>query len=86
MTEPAATQDAYALLSKPTLQLSDEEVTIIIADLRKKRIASLTTGKPDKTVAEAKKAKAQKALPKSQQERAALTADLLASIKIPGLD
>lgn len=36
--------DAYALLSKPTLELSDAEVKTIIAHLRAKREAYVTSG------------------------------------------
>lgn len=40
MTEPLAlptTRDAFELLSKPTLQLSEEDIVAICADLRKRR-------------------------------------------------
>lgn len=37
MTDLPASRDAFELLSKPTLQLTDEEVTAICADLRAKR-------------------------------------------------
>lgn len=38
MTEPQAEiRDAFTLLSKPTLELTDKEVDAICADLRKRR-------------------------------------------------
>lgn len=39
---------AYELLTKPTLELTDAEVKIVVEDLRQRRLAYLKTGKPDK--------------------------------------
>lgn len=39
--------DAYALLSKPTLDLTDAEVERIVVDLQARRKLYLATGKPD---------------------------------------
>ncbi len=80
ITTPDATAplDAYALLSKPTLKLSDAEVDIILADLRSRRARYLATGKPDKP-------KAERAAPKAKPtaaSKAAATADLLASLNL----
>jgi hypothetical protein len=36
-TNPSPTGDAYALLSKPTLDLTDADVETICTDLRKRR-------------------------------------------------
>lgn len=76
--EPATQLDAYALLSKPTLSLSDAEVEIVIADLRRRREQYLSTGKPDK----ARKAAKAKADPLSKEAKAQNTANLLAQLKI----
>lgn len=79
---PAEQQDAYALLSKPTKNLTDAEVTLIIADLRKRRFISLSTGKPDKPVKEAKERK--KAVKATDADKKANTAWLLDQLKLPG--
>jgi hypothetical protein len=48
MSEPTEPElDAYALLSKPTLDLSDAEVERIVIDLQQRRKLYLSTGKPD---------------------------------------
>lgn len=77
MSEQPDPIDAYALLSKPTLELSDAEVDIVIEDLRRRRLAYLKTGKPDKPRAEKKAAEKL-----SADEKARNTAALLASLKI----
>lgn len=48
--EPALNEemDAYSLLSRPTLELTDEQVMAIIEQLRHKREAYIKTGKPDR--------------------------------------
>jgi hypothetical protein len=79
---PAPAIGAYELLSKPTLELTDAEVDIIIADLRRRRTQFLSTGKPDKPKAEAKA----KAEPLSKEAKAANTAALLAPLTMPKLD
>lgn len=71
--------DAYSLLSKPTLDLSDAEVDLIIDDLRKRREAYIKTGKPDKP--KVVKAAAKKL---NADEKARNTAALLAQLKLPG--
>lgn len=70
--------DAYSLLSKPTLELTDAEVGKIVADLRARRAKHLATGKPDKPKIEAKA----KADPLSKEAKAANTQALLAQLKI----
>lgn len=72
--------DAYALLSKPTLDLTDAEVERIVVDLRKRRELYLSTGKPDK-VSKPKAAACPKTKP-TADDKAANTAALLASLKI----
>jgi hypothetical protein len=72
--------DAYALLSKPTLEISDAQAEIIIEDLRRRRKAYLASGKPDKPKA-AKVAAAKL----SADEKAANTASILAQLVIPGV-
>lgn len=85
MTEPepeVEIQDAYSLLSKPTLEISDAEAEIIIEDLRRRRKSYLATGKPDKPRKEAGPAR-----PKAtKDDKAANTAALLAglNLKMPG--
>lgn len=77
--ETEAGFDAYALLSKPTLDLTDDEVEAIIADLRRRRELYIKTGKPDKPAkpkAVTSKAKA------TADEKARNTAALLASLKL----
>lgn len=82
MTEPATdlppALDAYALLSKPTLTLSDKEVEVVVADLRARRARHLATAKPDKPRTEAKA----KAEPTSKEAKAANTAALLAQLSL----
>lgn len=72
--------DAYALLSKPTLEISDAEALIIIEDLRRRREAYIKTGKPDKP-----KKEAAERVKLSKDEKARNTAALLASLKLPGM-
>lgn len=65
-----AEASAYDLLSKPTLELSDEEVAIICADLRKKRERFLAGVKDNPP-------KVSKATPpKNAEEKAALTENI----------
>ena len=86
---PPPQLDAYALLTKPTLELTDGEVETIIADLRKRRTTYLATNKADspKKEAAAKAALAAPA-PTAEQKRLAkqeATRALMASIELPGL-
>ena len=72
--------DAYALLSKPTLDLSDAEVEAVVIDLQKRRELYLKTGKPD-----APKPPKEKAPPKgkaSDEEKKRNTALLLGQLKM----
>lgn len=78
LTDPI---DAYSLLSKPTLDLNDKEVEIIVADLRRRREAYIKTGKVDKP----KKERAA-AVKLSKDEKARNTALLLSQLKMPGLE
>ena len=76
-TETETGLDAYALLSKPTLELSDAEVDAVIADLRKRREAYIKTGKADRP------AKEKKAIVKAtSDEKTRNTAMLLAQLKL----
>jgi len=74
--------DAYALLSKPTLQLTDSDVDILVADLRKRRDKYLASGKPDvpKKAAAAVKALAEPKAKPTASEKAAATKALLDEI------
>lgn len=74
--------DAYSLLSRPTLELSDAQVERICEDLRRRRRQHVETGKPDKPKAE-RKAKAE---PASAEAKRANTLALLAQLKLPGAD
>lgn len=78
LTDPI---DAYSLLSKPTLELTDAEVLIIVEDLRKRREAYIKTGKPDKPKKEKVERKKLDA-----DEKARNTALLLAQLKLPGAE
>ncbi len=69
--------DAYTLLSRPTLDFTDAEVDIVIADLRRRRAAFVATGKPDK-IAKPKVA----ASPASAEAKASNTASILAMLKL----
>lgn len=73
--ESPAQQDAYALLSTPTLELTEAQIKAVIEDLRKRRFISLSTGKPDK-IKQPKNA----AVKKTAEEKAAATAALLGQI------
>ena len=79
MTFVSEPPSAYDLLSKPTLELTDDEAEIIVADLRAKRAAFVRTGKVDKPKAE-KAAKVKL----GSDEKARNTAALLAQLKLPG--
>lgn len=68
---------AYDLLSKPTLNLTDAEVELVVADLRRRRAAYIKTGKPDKP-----KAAAKSAAKLSADEKARNTAALLDSLQL----
>jgi hypothetical protein len=72
------TTSAYELLSKATLSLSDAEITICIAELRKKRVLYATNNIPDTAVKDAKPKSAAKL---SAEQKAANTAALLAQMK-----
>lgn len=80
MTQPADTSapsaaDAYSLLSRPTLEISDAELEIILADLRRKREAFVASnGKTRDTPGKVKKAALTPA------EKAERTKGLLASL------
>lgn len=67
--------NAYELLSRPTLELTDNEVDLIIADLRKRRAAYL-----EGTADTPKKAAAAKPVKASVEEKQANTLSLLAKI------
>lgn len=74
MTEIA---NAYSLLTKPTLELTDAEVELVVADLRKRRLAYVSDAKknadrPDKAKPE----------PRSADERKAIAASLAAELKL----
>ena len=71
--------DAYSLLSKPTLDLTDAEVDLVIEDLRRRRSAYVKDGKVDKP--KVVKAAAKKL---DADEKARNTAALLAQLKLPG--
>jgi hypothetical protein len=71
--------DAYSLLTKPTLEITDAEVDIIVADLRRRRANHLASGKPDKPAAEAKAKRTPKGKP-SQAAKDEATKALLADI------
>ncbi len=79
MTEEAPTsppvEDAYSLLTRPTLELTDAQLVIILENLRKRRAAYMagTADRPDKP-------KAASAKPKTQQEKDDLTKSLLADM------
>lgn len=76
MDQPAP--DAYSLLSRPTLDLTDAEVEIVVEDLRRRRSLYLTTNKPEKVKKEAKV----KADPLSKEAKAANTKAILGMLKL----
>lgn len=78
--EAEAPQDAYSLLSKPTLDLTDAEVEIVVADLRRRRRLFIEQGIKDEPVKKA--AAKKKALPAAAKDKAANTLALLASLKL----
>lgn len=82
MAEPTAEippeLDAYALLSKPTLDLSDDQVELIVADLRRRRELYIKTGKPDRPA----KPKAAPKAKATADDKKANTAALLASLDL----
>lgn len=76
-TETPEHLDAYALLSRPTLEYTDAEVAAVVADLRRRREAFIKTGKPDKI------SKPKGATVKADaEEKARNTAALLAQLKL----
>lgn len=85
--EPEAL-DAYSLLSKPTLSLTDEQVGRIVADLRDRRARHLRLGKPDKPASERKVKSPTAKL--TAEDRARNSRELMASmglsLNLPGLD
>lgn len=75
MSTPDLPMDAYQLLSKPTLKLTDEEVTVICADLRKRRerfLAGIKDNQP--------KVKKAPAAPMSDEAKQAAQDDILNDI------
>lgn len=73
------TDSAYALLSKPVLELTDAEVKVIIADLREKRLRFVTSGIADKKPAKPKVTMTDE---EAAAAKAANTAALAASLGI----
>jgi hypothetical protein len=69
--------NAYDLLSKPTNELTDAEVELIVVDLRRRRQLYIATGKPDRGAPA--KPKEPKAKP-TAADKAANTASLLSKI------
>jgi chromatin segregation and condensation protein Rec8/ScpA/Scc1 (kleisin family) len=76
--------DAYALLSKPTLDLSDAEVARICADLRVRRARYIATNKPDKAPAKPKEPLA-KLSPTDKLRNTQALLESLGGLKLPGL-
>lgn len=72
MTE-LSPRDAYALLSKPTLELTDQDIKDICTDLRKRRERFLAGQKDNPP-----KAKAEP--PKTPEEKAALSESILGDV------
>jgi hypothetical protein len=72
---------AYELLSKPTLELSDADITLCITELRKKRILYANNNIPDTAVKDAKPKTAAKI---TAEAKAANTLALLAGLKFAG--
>lgn len=72
-------QDAYSLLSKPTLDLTDAEVEIVVVDLRRRRRLFIEQGIKDEPVKKA--AAKKKALPKTASDKQANTLALLSQLK-----
>lgn len=72
-----AEPSAYDLLTRPTLELTDAEVELIVIDLRKRRKAYVDQGKKD-----APKPKPASSAPKSAEEKKNLQRDLLASMNL----
>jgi tartrate dehydratase beta subunit/fumarate hydratase class I family protein len=74
---PAPTEDAYSLLTRPTLEITDEQLEIIVANLRARRAAYMagTADRPDKP-------KAASAAPKTAAEKDALTKALLGELDL----
>lgn len=77
--EPLSQMDAYALLTKPTLDLTDAEVDIVIADLRARRARHISSGKPDKPNPKPKALPAGAKKP-SALDKAQATLDVLSDI------
>jgi len=69
------TGSAYELLTRPTLDLTDDEVSLIISDLRRRREAYVSTGKRD----EPHKQPREKP---TAESKAALTASIAAGLDI----
>lgn len=67
-------RDAYALLSKPTLELNDEEIKLICKDLRARRERFLAGQKDN--APKPKKAEP----PKTPEEKAALSDSVLGDV------
>jgi hypothetical protein len=63
-----APRDAYSLLSRPTLELTDAELEIIVADLRRRREYFVKEGKKDDPRPKAKREPTTRAS-KEQRER-----------------
>lgn len=74
--EGVATTNAYELLSKPTLEITNAELAIIVADLQRKRAAYVS----DKKIDDKPGKPAPAASKKTAAEKAEAAADLLASI------
>lgn len=77
MTDLPATRDAFALLSKPTLDLTEQDIEGIVADLRQRRERFLQ-GIADKP----KRAPARPELDSSAEAKAARTAHLLGELDL----
>lgn len=71
--------DAYSLLSTPTLELTDAEVELVVADLRRRRELYIKTGKADRP--KPNKPTEPKAKP-TAADKARNTAELLARLEL----
>lgn len=81
----SAPRDAYSLLSRPTLEITDEELEIIVADLRRRREYFVKEGKKDNPKAERAKAAKAPATKASKEAKERNTAVLLSELNLGDL-
>lgn len=80
-----APRDAYELLSRPTLDITNAELELIVADLRRRREYFVKEGKKDNPKVEKAKREKKPATKATAEQKARQTAVLLSELNLGDL-